>query len=309
MQIGTDTNWASIAAGYWSSDALKSDGTRWAWGDNLWGALGIGNFGYQPTPVQIIALITSYTVTPSPGPNGSLSPSTPQTVNYDSTPSFTVTPNTGYHIASVTGCGGTLSGNTFTTGPITSDCTVTATFEINTYTITATAGTGGTITPGTVTLNYGSSQIYTVSANTYYHIADVQVDSASVLTPGAEDTFQYTFTNISSNHQIAATFTLVNLAVTSPSNGETWGLKSKQTIAWTYSGTPGKKDKVLIQLLKGGSLVQVISKGAKFGTGGSGSFSWKVPAKLTPGDDYQIRITNTSNSAYFDTSDGYFSIR
>jgi hypothetical protein len=309
VQIGTDTDWGSVAAGGSHSLGIKSDGTLWAWGYNHDGQLGNGSISYQPTPAQIIALITSYTVTPSPGPNGSLSPSTPQTVNYDSTTSFTVTPNTGYHIASVTGCGGTLSGNTFTTGPITSACTVTATFEINTYTITATAGTGGTITPGTVTLNYGSNQTYTVSANTYYHIADVQVDSASVLTPGAEHTFQYTFTSISANHQIAATFTLVNLAVSSPTNGQTWGLKSKQTIAWTYSGTPGKKDKVLIQLLKGGSLVQVISKGAKYGTGGSGSFSWKVPAKMTPGNDYQIRITNTSNSAYFDTSDGYFSIR
>jgi hypothetical protein len=307
--IGTDADWVSVAAGAAHSLAIKSDGTLWAWGWNFYGQLGGGSFRYQSTPTQIGTLITSYTVTPSSGPNGSVSPSTPQTVSYNSTTSFAVTPDTGYHIASVTGCNGVLSGNTYTTGPITSACTVTATFAIDTYTITATGGAGGTITPGTVTVNYGSNQTFTVTADTYYHIADVQVDSGSVLTPETEGTFQYTFTNITTNHQIAATFTLVNIAVSSPSNGQIWARKSKQTISWTYTGTLGKKEKVSIQLLKGGTLVKTISKGAKFGKEGSGSFSWKVPSKQTSGDDYQIRITNTVNSAYFDTSDGYFTIQ
>jgi len=217
---------------------------------------------------------------------------------------LTATPSSGSAFA---GWAGACSGTGDCVVMMDSDKAVTATFEINTYTITVTGGAGGSITPGTVTVSYGSNQTFTVSANTYYHIADVQVDSASVLTPGTEDTFQYTFTNITANHQIAATFTLVNIAVTSPSNGQIWGLKSKQTIGWTYSGTPGKK--VSIQLLKGGTLVKTISAGAKIGNGGSGSYSWKLPTKMTPGDDYQIRITSTTNSAYFDTSDGHFTIR
>ncbi len=75
-------------------------------------------------PVTLVItepLLVSFTVTPSAGANGSINPSTPQTVNYNGTASFTVTPNTGYQIASVTGCGGTLSGNTYTTGQITAD--------------------------------------------------------------------------------------------------------------------------------------------------------------------------------------------
>jgi len=48
----------------------------------------------------------SYTVTPSASTGGSISPSTPQTVNSGSTTSFTVTPNSGYSIASVSGCSG-----------------------------------------------------------------------------------------------------------------------------------------------------------------------------------------------------------
>jgi hypothetical protein len=77
-----------------------------------------------------VAPPTTYTVTPSAGAGGALTPSTPQTVNANSTTSFTVTANSGYQIASVTGCGGSLTGNTFTTGAITQDCTVTATFNL-----------------------------------------------------------------------------------------------------------------------------------------------------------------------------------
>ena len=69
--------------------------------------------------------LNSYTVTPS-ATNCSISPSTPQTVSYGSTASFTVTPNAGY-TASVTGCGGSLSGTTYTTTTISSNCSVTAT--------------------------------------------------------------------------------------------------------------------------------------------------------------------------------------
>jgi hypothetical protein len=74
---------------------------------------------------------TTHTVTPSAGPNGSISPNTPQTVNDGTTRQFTVTPNAGYS-ASVGGtCGGSLVGTTYTTNAITADCTVSATFTLN----------------------------------------------------------------------------------------------------------------------------------------------------------------------------------
>jgi hypothetical protein len=43
----------AIAAGYWHSLALKSDGTVWAWGRNLDGQLGNGNTADQYSPVQV----------------------------------------------------------------------------------------------------------------------------------------------------------------------------------------------------------------------------------------------------------------
>ena len=73
------------------------------------------------------SFVAQYTVTGSGGTGGSISPgSTP--VNAGGTTALMVTANNGYVISSVTGCGGTLSGNTYTTGAISANCTVTASF-------------------------------------------------------------------------------------------------------------------------------------------------------------------------------------
>ncbi|MGA9340887.1 MAG: proprotein convertase P-domain-containing protein, partial [Rhodanobacteraceae bacterium] len=72
----------------------------------------------------------THTVTPSVGtPSGTIAPSTPQTVDDGTTTDFTLTPDSGFHIDTVGGtCGGNLSGNVFTTAPVTADCTVVANF-------------------------------------------------------------------------------------------------------------------------------------------------------------------------------------
>ena len=71
------------------------------------------------------------------------------------------------------------------------------------YTITATAGEGGSITPaGEVSVKEGASQTFAIAAQEGYAIADVLVDGQSV---GAVDS--YTFENVTANHTIAALFT------------------------------------------------------------------------------------------------------
>jgi hypothetical protein len=70
---------------------------------------------------------TTYTVSTSAGTGGSISPAS-ATVNDGDTASFTVTPDSGYAIDSVSGCGGSLGGAIYTTGAISADCTVTASF-------------------------------------------------------------------------------------------------------------------------------------------------------------------------------------
>ena len=79
---------------------------------------------------------------------------------------------------------------------------VTATFTLKTYSITPTAGANGTITPDTPqTVNYGASQMFTITPNIGYHITDVGVDGSSIGAVSA-----YTFTNVTANHTITAAF-------------------------------------------------------------------------------------------------------
>ena len=78
------------------------------------------------------------------------------------------------------------------------------------YTITASAGTGGTITPsGAVQVNQGANQSFNISANTGYNISQVTVDSVN---QGAIST--YTFNNVQANHTISATFTPITYTIT-----------------------------------------------------------------------------------------------
>ncbi len=72
----------------------------------------------------------------------------------------------------------------------------------NIHTITATAGNGGSISPsGAVVVNQGSGQTFTITPDANYLVADVKVDGASV---GAVNT--YTFSNVTENHNIDASF-------------------------------------------------------------------------------------------------------
>ena len=72
--------------------------------------------------------------------NGSISPPT-QTMDSGNSATIIVTPNAGYHVNTVTGnaCTVTQQGasTTWTTSGITANCAITATFAIDTYTVTA----------------------------------------------------------------------------------------------------------------------------------------------------------------------------
>jgi alpha-tubulin suppressor-like RCC1 family protein len=52
-QIGTDSNWAQVSAGFNTSYAIKTDGTLWAWGQNDYGQLGDGTLVDKGYPTQI----------------------------------------------------------------------------------------------------------------------------------------------------------------------------------------------------------------------------------------------------------------
>jgi hypothetical protein len=160
--------------------------------------------------------LNTYTISVSAGSNGSITPAT-GSVNCGSNATYTISPNACYSIQDVVVDGvsqGAVGSYTFTN--VTAAHSISATFTLNTYTITVTAGSNGSISPATGSVNCGSNATYTISPNACYSIQDVVVDGVSQGAVGS-----YTFTNVTASHSISATFTLntYTITVTAGSNG------------------------------------------------------------------------------------------
>ena len=86
-----------------------------------------------------------------------------------------------------------------------------------TFTISATAGSNGSIAPpGDVVVNSGATQTFTISSDTGYHVDSLFVDAVSL----SLDT-SYTFMNVTANHAIRAVFAidLYEITATAGANG------------------------------------------------------------------------------------------
>src|SRR5207247_1982956 len=125
--------------------------------------------------------IDTHTITASAGANGGISPSGAVTVNHGANQTFTITPAANYHVADVLVDAASVGAvTTYTFNNVTAAHTISASFAINTYTISASAGANGSISPsGAVTVNYGSNPTFPITPDTGYHVADVLVDGAS----------------------------------------------------------------------------------------------------------------------------------
>jgi hypothetical protein len=53
VQMGSDTNWDKISAGFFCSAAIKTNGTLWTWGLNNNGQLGLGDADNRSYPTQV----------------------------------------------------------------------------------------------------------------------------------------------------------------------------------------------------------------------------------------------------------------
>jgi hypothetical protein len=157
-------------------------------------------------------------ITTSSSGNGTITPST--TVNLGGSITITMTPSTGYTLDTLTDNGTVVTAHTGTSGTytytltnITIDHTLNASFK-NSYTITASVtGSGGTVSPSTVTTSYGvMGQSFTLTPQTGYTL-DKLLDNGQDITSAttinySSKTFNYyiSFSNISQNHAIQASF-------------------------------------------------------------------------------------------------------
>ncbi|MBO7652152.1 MAG: T9SS type A sorting domain-containing protein, partial [Bacteroidales bacterium] len=150
---------------------------------------------------------------------GSVDPTGTQTITEGDDFTFTVTPDNCHTIGIVTVNGAEVTldaNNSYTIPNVTTEQTINVTFNQIVYTIAASAGNGGTITPaGDVDVNCGADATFTITPDEGYEIADVTVDGqsaindiASYATIGASAS--YTFNNVTENgHSIVATFSLI----------------------------------------------------------------------------------------------------
>ena len=153
-----------------------------------------------------------------------------------------------------------------------------------TYTITASAGPNGSISPsGSVTVNQGSDKSFTITPDTGYSIDDVLVDGSSV---GAVSS--YTFTNITQNHTISATFKAdVNNAPVITSTAVTSATKN-QAYSYDVNATDSDGDTLVYSLTTTLSGMSIDSS--------TGLINWTP----TAAGNYNVTVM-VSDGALFDT--------
>ena len=173
--------------------------------------------------------LQEFSVTASAGKGGKIDPDGVNTVTEGEDLSFTITADSGYHIADVKVDGSSIGAeSSYTFAKINNNHTIAATFARNesggggghhptqSYTIYAKAENGGTITPdGTITVLRNSDKTFTIKPESGYQIKDILVDGKSV---GALS--EYTFETIQKNHTITALFSADKSGVPEWLNGE-----------------------------------------------------------------------------------------
>lgn len=159
--------------------------------------------------------VKTHIITASAGTGGKISPSGEVKVNDGASQTFTVTPDKNCEVDQVlvNGKAVSLTDGKYTFTNVTSDQKISVTFKSSetpgkAYTIDASAGTGGSISPsGKVNATEGTDVTFIVTVNKGYEIEKVLIDNKEAsLTDG-----KYTFKDVSADHTIAVTFKEVSV--------------------------------------------------------------------------------------------------
>ncbi len=146
-----------------------------------------------------------YTIKTTSGSHGGIEPGGDVTLMEGENHTFEILPDDGYHVKDVLVDGKSIGiKNSYTFENVTSDHTISATFEKDEdkYTIKTSSDSHGSLSPkGTVEVLKGEDKTFTITADTGYHIKDVLVDGKSI---GIKNS--YTFENVTTNHMIRAVF-------------------------------------------------------------------------------------------------------
>lgn len=217
---------------------------------------------YDATGLTLATVSNSQTVTSSAGAGGTIDPAGAVAVGCGGSQTFTIASDPCYHIVDVL-----VDGNSV--GPVASydfsnvieAHTISATFAVDTHSITASAGSGGGITPsGPISVDCGTSQMFTIASDPCHEIADVVVDGNSV---GSVTT--YTFTDIQASHTIEASFNPVSIYTLTASAGSGGAIDPSGAVPTScgstqmFTITPDACHQILDVLVDGNSVGAVAS--------------------------------------------------
>ena len=146
----------------------------------------------------------SISVTASPSDGGSVRGG--GTYSQGASCTVRATANNGFSFTNWTESGMQVSTNANYAFTVTNNRNLVANFAQNTHTIQASAGAKGIITPsGSITVAHGASQSFSMIPNSGYEVQELYIDGNPV---GAMTS--YTFTNVTTDHNIHVTFTHVD---------------------------------------------------------------------------------------------------
>lgn len=191
---------------------------------------------FEPVTYEIIVITVG---------NGTVEPGTTTAV-YGSSKAFTMTPDEGYRIWSITLDGVEIpvtasSGNAqrYTISNINSDHILSVKFVTSVLKITTVAGANGTIRPNELEVEYDSFASVSIVPNEGYEISSiyidgVKVDDSKVAKGGVAQNIS--FEHVTEDHEVRATFSRIKLTITA-SAGEGGLISPKGEIGCDYGAT------------------------------------------------------------------------
>lgn len=177
----------------------------------------------------------TYTLSVSTGGTGSGTvTNNPSGTTFAAGTSVTLTATPGAN-STFAGWSGACTGTGTCTVTMNANLSVTVAFNLKTYSINASAGSGGSVSPtGNVSINGGANQSFTITPAAGYKVSNVLVDGASV---GAVTS--YTFSTVSANHTIAASFAGNTYTLSTAKIGTGTGTVTNSPSGTTFvAGTP-----------------------------------------------------------------------
>lgn len=256
----------------------------------------------------------TFSISASATEGGTITPAGVRSVSRNGSMTYQIAPNTGWKIKAVLVDGqsvGAVSSYTFRS--ITGDHSIAAQFERQSYSISASANQGGSISPSGISyVLYGGSLTFTVTPNAGYEVDYVAVDGQNKGQIGS-----YTFSNVSGAHSITAYFRIAGrIEVGVPSVTDSTGvtlnggsIKSgygiKVEVPVTAVGVTDVKVVLTYNFGNGAKTVNLIQSGSKYvlpanSTSPTGARVVYIPVETQDGT-YTLNVTVTAKKVNGET--------